>query len=400
MNTFRSLLCLSLCLCLCAFSEIRIDGASAVVISADKSFDPIAKELALHLSLMTKKDVPLVAANAVPAGAYVFNVGKKPAGAQEAALPEEARWAVEPNAAYFYGNGKSIYNLDNVDSDFNIGFPTDYIVVWFASIAIIFDLVVIILNCIARIFNMLFLYLVAPPVIAAQPFDNGGKTKQWMTAFLVQSLSVFGTVISMRLLLLFLPMIVDPQLVLFRDQPILNALAKLLMIYGGFEAAKKASSILTGILADNAGMQAIQAGDMSASAGRAIGAVTGAGKAVAGKALGAAGKVAGFAAKPLTNLASSPFKRFGNWWSSLGDFSKPGGGGSGGSGGSGSGGGGGGGGGGGSPQTPPSGSNPQPVNQNSNNNPGPGNGPQPGPAPNGNQPAQPPPNIPQNLNHH
>lgn len=107
MNTFRSLLCLSLCLCLCAFSEIRIDGASAVVISADKSFDPIAKELALHLSLMTKKDVPLVAANAVPAGAYVFNVGKKPAGAQEAALPEEARWAVEPNAAYFYGNGKS-----------------------------------------------------------------------------------------------------------------------------------------------------------------------------------------------------------------------------------------------------------------------------------------------------
>ena len=54
MNTLRSLLCLSLCFCLCAFAEIRIDGTNAVVISVDKSFDSIAKDLALHLSLMTK----------------------------------------------------------------------------------------------------------------------------------------------------------------------------------------------------------------------------------------------------------------------------------------------------------------------------------------------------------
>ena len=161
-------------------------------------------------------------------------------------------------APYYYGNGKSIYSFDDVDSDFNVGFPTDYIVVWVASIAIIFDLVVIILNCIARIFNMLFLYLIAPPVIAAQPLDNGGKTKQWMTAFLVQSLSVFGTVIAMRLLIVFLPIIISPQLVLF-DAPLLNALAKLALVYGGFEAAKKSSSILTGILADSAGWQAVQA---------------------------------------------------------------------------------------------------------------------------------------------
>ncbi len=296
---------------------------------------------------------------------------------------------------YYYGNGKSIYSLDNVDSDFNIGFPTDYIVVWFACIAIIFDLVLIILNCIARIFNMLFLYLIAPPVIAAQPFDNGGKTKQWMTAFLVQSLSVFGTVISMRLLLVFFPMIVDPQFVLFKNQPMLNALAKLFLVYGGFEASKKSSSILTGILADSAGMQAIQAGDMSSSAGKAIGAVTGAGKAIAGKAVGAAGSVLSFAAKPVTNLASSPFKRFANWWTNLGDFSKDDKKQSGGGGGGGGAGGAGGGAGGSSPGTPPSvGSNPQPANPSSNPAPSPG----PGPTPSGQ--ATPPPNIPQNLNTH
>lgn len=215
---------------------------------------------------------------------------------------------------YYYGEGdKSIHDLDDVDSDFNIGFPTDYIVVWVASIAMIFDLVVIILNCVARIFNMLFLYLIAPPVIAVQPLDNGGKTKQWMTAFLVQSLSVFGTVISMRLLLLFLPMVVSPELVLF-DNAILNALAKLVLIYGGFEAAKKSSSILTGILADSAGWQAVQAGDMSSSAGKALGAATKLGKAVGGKALGAAS----FAAKPLTNRLKAPFQKAANAWSNSG----------------------------------------------------------------------------------
>ena len=106
MNTLRSLLCLSLCLCLGVFAEIRIDGTKAVVISSDKSFDALAKDLALHLSLMTEKDVPQVAANAVPDGAYVFYVGKRPDGAQEAALPEEARWAIGPTAAYFYSNDK------------------------------------------------------------------------------------------------------------------------------------------------------------------------------------------------------------------------------------------------------------------------------------------------------
>ena len=219
---------------------------------------------------------------------------------------------------YYYNQDKSIYNFDQVEKDFNIGFPTDYLVVWLAAIGIIFNLVVIILNCVARIFNMLFLYLIAPPVIAASPLDNGGKTKQWMTAFIVQSLSVFGTVIAMRLLLLFIPIIIDPQLVLFDNQPVLNAIAKYLLVFGGFEAAKKSSSILTGILADSAGWQAIQAGDMSGSAARAIGTATAVGSAGLGVGKKVAFGVGGFAARPLTNLASRPFKAVAKHWNALG----------------------------------------------------------------------------------
>ncbi|MBR6898302.1 MAG: hypothetical protein IKN24_09055 [Lachnospiraceae bacterium] len=218
---------------------------------------------------------------------------------------------------YYYGETRSIYDIEKVTEDFNIGFPTDYILVWIAAIAVIFDLVVIILNCIARIFNLLFLYIISPPIIAASPLDGGGKFKQWTIAFLVQSLAVFGTVIAMRLLLIYLPVVMDPQLVLF-ESAALNALAKFALVLGGFEASKKATALLTGILSDSAGWQAVQAGDMSSSAGKAISTATGIGKAVGGKALGIAKGTASFAFKPATNLVSRPFKFIGDKWKKLG----------------------------------------------------------------------------------
>ena len=218
---------------------------------------------------------------------------------------------------YYYAEGRNIYSFDNVTSDFEIGFATDYILVWLTSMAIIFDLVVIILNCIARIFNMLFLYVIAPPIIAVTPMDGGGKFKQWSTAFIIQSLSVFGTVISMRILLIYLPLVMSPKLVLIPDNSLLNMLAKFMLVYGGFEAAKKATSLFTGILADNAGWQSIMAGDMSSSAGSLVGAAKGAVGKAAGKALGMAGSVAGFALSPVTNTIKQPFQALGQKWKNL-----------------------------------------------------------------------------------
>jgi len=219
---------------------------------------------------------------------------------------------------YYFGEGKSIYNIDDVDSDFNIGFPTDYILVFLAVFALITDLITILLNCVARIFNVLFLYIIAPPVIAAGPLDGGGKFKQWTTAFVVQSLSVFGTVIAMRLLMIYLPIVASPQLVLFEDRPLLNVLSKFMLIFGGFEAAKKSTSLLTGILADSAGWQAVQAGDMSSSAGKLTGAAAGVAKGAAGLGLKTAGGVAKFATKPAQNLAKRGWENTGGKWGNLG----------------------------------------------------------------------------------
>ena len=168
----------------------------------------------------------------------------------------------ELRGAYYTGE-KSIYNLESVFADFEIS-KINFIVLIAVAFKLIWDYAVIIINCVARIFNLLLLYLIAPPCIATLPLDEGGKMKQWTTAFVIQCFGVFGTIIAMRVMLLFIPIVIDNNLLLF-DNYVLNLMAKVIIILGGMETAKRASGMVTGILADNAGMQAITASDMGES---------------------------------------------------------------------------------------------------------------------------------------
>ena len=179
-----------------------------------------------------------------------LRAAKNPIYNQNAAMDDPLRGA-------YYSGDKSIYSYSDVSKDFNMN-SIQFLLLFMVAFKLLWDLVVIILDCIARIFNMIFLYLVAPPFIGVMPLDDGAKFKQWTTAFIVQCFGVFGTVISMRVLLLFIPIIANSDLVLF-DNDILNLLGKLALILGGMSTAKRASSVLTGILADNAGYQAINA---------------------------------------------------------------------------------------------------------------------------------------------
>ena len=86
--------------------------------------------------------------------------------------------------------------------------------------------------------------------------------------------AIFGTVIAMRVLMIFIPIIIGPRLQIFPHDSIgytvLDIAAKVIMIYAGFEVVKKANGIITGILADSAGWQSIQAGDSTMRAEQAI----------------------------------------------------------------------------------------------------------------------------------
>ena len=169
----------------------------------------------------------------------------------------------DPLRGAYYTEEKNIYDNTQVSKDFKLS-DINYIALWAVALKLIWDLVVIIIDCVARIFNMIFLYLVAPPFIGVMPLDDGGKFKQWMTAFVVQCFGVFGTVIAMRVMLIFIPIIVNSNLVLF-DNDMLNFAGKIILILGGMSTAKRASGVITGILADNAGYQAILASNMGDS---------------------------------------------------------------------------------------------------------------------------------------
>ena len=297
-------------------SDLRQD------VSVDVYHEGVARSISAAMVYLQTSDIPLplekgrndyVVTERTHLDRMIFLLGTFRA-AKNSAYNEHPSLDDALRGPYFYEENRSIYNYDNVNSDFNIGFETDYLLVWFAAIALIFNLVVVILNCVARIFNMLLLYIIAPPFIASAPLDNGGKFRQWCTAFTIQSLSVFGTVIAMQLLLIYLPIVASPELVLFKNRPLLNGIAQFVLVYGGSEAAKKAGSLVTGILADQAGMEAIRSGDMSGAAGRVINRATSAVSAAGGAALG----VAGFALAPVTNLAKRPFNSLANAWRNLG----------------------------------------------------------------------------------
>ena len=212
----------------------------------------------------------------------------------------------------WYNGTKSLYDMEyevngqivewdsneEIDNDFDTGFTSyNYLIAFVLCIATTLSLLTILLNLGGRIFNLLVLYVVAPPALASAPLDGGGKTKQWITSFIIQVLSVFGSIIAMRLLLVFVPVIYDPALEFFPTNAILNFVAKAALLLAAFAGSQKAGSLINGILSDTAGMASSQAADFSGTAAKVLGVGSGIAGMFASKVSGAAS----FAASPLTN---------------------------------------------------------------------------------------------------
>ncbi len=188
--------------------------------------------------------------------------------------------------AYYRGE-KNIYSFDQVTSDFNTGLVgIQYVTIVLAGWFTLKSLFLCIMNCIARIFNLLGLYIIAPPIAGLKALDGGAMFKQWVQAATIQMFNIFGAIIPMRLVILFIPIILSGDLVFFSSVT-LNIMAKVVMIVAGLEAAEKFGEVITGILAGASGMAAMKAGDMSNMASGAASALKGG----AAAALGGAAKV-------------------------------------------------------------------------------------------------------------
>lgn len=200
-----------------------------------------------------------------------------------------------------YVNGtKSYNNLKQVRKDFDI-WKIDYLVGYISCIVFIIIMAICIFTFIVRMFNLLLLYLTAPLFASTMPLDDGAKWQSWTQAFVIQIFSGFGLVIAMRLYLIIIPIVISRDLVFFAGSgtgvAILNRMAQLLMVLGGAWAVLQSGSVITGILAGNPGMAAIQ------QEGRIGGMVTGWALRAPMAAIGAAKGIAG--------IASSPFRAVG-----------------------------------------------------------------------------------------
>ena len=164
---------------------------------------------------------------------------------------------------------KNVFDFDQMKVDFYLYITRyDYVTVTLLIIFLLYSFLGIVINCGARIFNMIYLYLILPFAASTMPYDAGAKLKQWTTAFIIQSFSLFGSIIGMELFMMMFPIIYDSSLV-FSDHLNINWFIKAVIIVSFGISTAKASSLLSGILAENAGMQAVMAGDI-AHAGRGM----------------------------------------------------------------------------------------------------------------------------------
>lgn len=225
----------------------------------------------------------------------------------------------------FYNGDKNIYNLDDVSGAFEIGVTgINYVLIALFGVLSLQFLLRSIIACAARIFNLIGLYIVAPPFIATMPLDEGEKFKQWTSAFIIQCFGIFGTVVPMRLMMTVMPIVFSEKLTLFENSGFLNLVAKGVLVLGGLISASKFGDVITGILANNASWQAIQAGNTNGFADRIFSAGTGLaakgakmGLSVAGKTAGIASDITGLtavgnAAKGVGNKISQGWNNFAN----------------------------------------------------------------------------------------
>lgn len=188
----------------------------------------------------------------------------------------------DPIRAPYYNGTRSIYSLSQVSDDFTIKLGgISYTIIIIIGALTIWQLLICVLTCATRIFNLMLLYIVAPPFAATIPLDDGQRFHQWVQAFVIQCVNVLGNIIMMRLVILYIPIILSSDLVLF-ENGFLNLVGKAVLIYAGITAAARGSDMISGILQGNGAGASAAAGNMNAAGTSAALALGGAAAGISG----------------------------------------------------------------------------------------------------------------------
>ena len=189
----------------------------------------------------------------------------------------------------------SIYNSEFVALyyDFDkMGFLLGII----AIVLVTWNMCMMIMGLIKRIFDIGMYYLISPPIIALYPIDGGNGCKAWRGKFIGATVSAYGGVIAMNTFLILLPIVLQIDFVSVLNFPsflagVIGYFIKVLIIIAGTNFLKAASADIQLMLAGkdngtgalNEGFNASHAvGGTLAKTAKLTGAAAGLGLAAAG----------------------------------------------------------------------------------------------------------------------
>ncbi|MGN1222072.1 MAG: Mbov_0396 family ICE element transmembrane protein, partial [Christensenellales bacterium] len=183
----------------------------------------------------------------------------------------------------------SIYNVGLVSYYYDLSLVSfDYLVTTIALIFAAWIYLTTILGLIKRLFMLVTLFIISPPICALYPLDEGKALGSWRSEFVKQALSAYSVVIVMNIFFLLLPLMLQIQIfpagskipgLEFISSGFVNYFARDLIVIGALTFFKQAISTISSI---------IGAGDASADGSGAAGNFTkNVGRVAAGAALGA-----------------------------------------------------------------------------------------------------------------
>lgn len=204
-------------------------------------------------------------------------------------------------------------NYASIDDIIDVLFKDlyNYPLVYLLSIGMILIMLCSMFVFIRKIIELIILYVTSPIFVSTMPLDGGAIFKRWRDMFIGKLFSGFGIVISMKLVMIFVPVIMGST-VKFSNVTALDVTIKMIFIIGSLFAAWKSNTTVLEVInpeiaaADRASAAVVagyvkMAAEQAAKAGMA--AATGGGSAAAGAAAKGAASAAGGAAGGASSAA-------------------------------------------------------------------------------------------------
>ncbi|MDR0804704.1 MAG: hypothetical protein LBN42_02845, partial [Oscillospiraceae bacterium] len=166
----------------------------------------------------------------------------------------------------YYNGTKKYSDSSTVLNEFNMA-KYDFLTTILATLFVGYILLKCLLTFVQRIFEILMLYIVSPLFVSTMPLDDGAYFTRWREEFLGKIFTGFGSAISMRLYLMFLPLIMGGNIDFTGGGSLsgqMNYVIKLIFVLGGAWAVGESGSVITSLISASAGQKEQATNDKSA----------------------------------------------------------------------------------------------------------------------------------------